>query len=158
MTLIYPRLVYPHGESWQGPRPTSTGLHFTSGLPNNVALDFMAPALTPVLAVTRGIITRISGHDPDEGVIGSSVFGRNVYLLDPDGLSYFYTHLDHLAVKVSDRVESGSLVGRVGAWPHDPGRSHTHLGISHPLGTAAARASILRVAKAKRVAIRPRNV
>jgi len=158
MTLVYPTLVYPHGESWQGARPTSSGLHETSGLPGNVALDFMAPALTPVLAVVRGTITRISGHDPAEGVIGSSVFGRNVYLLDDGGLNHFYTHLDHLAVTVGDRVESGSLIGRVAAWPHDQGRSHTHLGITHPLGTAAARAAILRVAKAKRVAIRRRNV
>jgi murein DD-endopeptidase MepM/ murein hydrolase activator NlpD len=158
MTLVYPKLVYPHGESWQGQRPTAAGLHQTSGLSGNIALDFMAPALTPVLAVVRGTITRISGHDPAEGVIGSSVFGRNVYLLDAAGLSHFYTHLDHLAVKVGARVESGSRIGRVGAWPHDPGRSHTHLGITHPDGKTAARAAILRVSKAKRVAIRPRNV
>ena len=40
----------------------------------------------------------------------------------------------------------GTAIGRVGRWPHDPGRSHTHLGFTHVKGTERARQRILKVA------------
>jgi len=61
---------------------------------------------------------------------------------------YFATHLgDHTAL-IGRKVKRGDLLGHVGHWPGDPGRSHTHLGVTHPMGKRAAVARIEAVAKA----------
>lgn len=145
-----PPLGYPHPKPPDTARPPAGDLHPTLGLPGNWALDFMAPGGTPVLAPQDATVTRLSGHDPAEGVIDGSVFGRSVYLTTSGGVVYFATHLGNVAVKLGQHVKLGALVGHVGTWPHDPPRSHTHLGVTHPAGKTAAVARILAVSRAPR--------
>jgi murein DD-endopeptidase MepM/ murein hydrolase activator NlpD len=124
-------------------------LHETAGLPGNWALDFMAPGGTPVYSVQDHLtVSRISGHDPKEGVLDGDIFGWNVYLRSASGVTYFYTHLGQVDAQVGKSVHRGTEIGTVGHWPNDPGRSHTHLGVTHPMGKKAAVARILGVAKA----------
>jgi murein DD-endopeptidase MepM/ murein hydrolase activator NlpD len=152
MPLI--QLVYPH------PAGTSHtyisggvpgGLHETAGLPNNWALDFMAPGGTRFLAPFAGTVTRFSGHNPAEGVIDGSVYGWNLYVEQKNGVWIFVTHLENRVGPVGRKVKPGDILGHVGHWPHDPGRSHTHLGVTHPGGVKAAKAYVCRIAEAPHV-------
>ena len=147
--MTQPPLCYPHPANLGLHRPPASDLHETGGLPGNWALDFMAPGGTPILAPQAGTITRLSGHPPSDGVIGSDVFGWSLYLTTAPGkIVYFCTHMQDRAVKVGQKVKLGQLLGHVGHWPHDPGRSHTHLGVTHPAGYKAAIARIQAVRKA----------
>lgn len=149
---IQPPLAYPHPANRGLHRPPPSDIHETAGIPGNWALDFMAPGGTPFLAPQDSIVTRFSGHDPAQGVIGGDIFGWSMYLRTSGRVLYFATHLGHRAVSVGQKVRKGDLLGTVGDWPHDPGRSHTHLGVSFPfggrLGRSAAVARINAVAKA----------
>lgn len=142
------KLVYPHPK---GAKSKSGGvIHTTGGLPGNIALDFMAPGGTLVLAPQAGIIRRWSGHNPVNGVYPGAVFGWSIYLECADGF-YFCTHLGVRYAPVGRHVIAGDAIGRVGHWPHDEGRSHTHLGFTAHAGAKAARARIQAVAVASRV-------
>lgn len=146
--MTQPPLCYPHPANLGLHRPPASDLHPTAGLPGNWALDFMAPGGTPFLAPQDARVTRFSGHDPATGVHDGDIFGWSVYLTTTGGVVYFATHLGDRTCKVGQLVKRGELVGHVGHWPHDPGRSHTHLGITHPAGKKAAVARIEAVAKA----------
>ena len=152
------KLCYPH------PRGASSivnekALHPTAGLAHNWALDYMAPGGTEVLAVESGTVWKCSGHDPATGVHDGDIYGWNVYLITRDGLVYFYTHLGERYVKYGQKVLKGEVIGKVGHWPHDEGRSHTHLGVTHPVGDRASKRACLNVAEAPHVkAIPPRGV
>jgi murein DD-endopeptidase MepM/ murein hydrolase activator NlpD len=111
----------------------------------------MAPGGTAVFAPEQATVWRLSGHDPAQGVIGGDIFGWNIYLYTPGGVIYFGTHFGDKHVTVGQKVKAGTLIGHVGHWPHDPGRSHTHLGVTHPMGKRAAVARINVVAKASMV-------
>lgn len=150
MVSRQPPLTYPHPRPPLTSRPPAADLHPTLGLPGNWALDFMAPGGTPFLAPQDATVTRLSGHDPAQGVVDGSVFGWSVYLTTVGGVVYFATHLGDRRVRVGQHVKRGALVGHVGHWPGDPSRSHTHLGVTHPAGKKAAVARILAVAKAPR--------
>lgn len=154
-----PKLVYPQRQRATAralQRPPKSDLHPTLGLAYNWALDFMAPGGTPVLAVEEGTIWKLSGHDPAQGVVLGSVFGWNVYLHTKSGLLYFYTHLGVRNVKLGQKMKPGGLIGYVGNWPGDPGRSHTHLGVTHPVTAAASKAQIVRVSKAPILGAKPK--
>jgi murein DD-endopeptidase MepM/ murein hydrolase activator NlpD len=147
-------MVYPHPKGTRhvyiaGGVPA--GLHPTKGLDHNWALDFMAPGGTRFLAPEPGKITRLSGHNPAEGVVDGDIFGWNIYLKTSGGVTYFVTHLGNRDVKVGQHVRQGDILGHVGHWPHDPGRSHTHLGVTHPSGDEAAKLYVCKVAKAPKV-------
>ena len=141
-----PSLAYPHPSPQH--RPPSSDLHPTLGLAHNWALDFMAVGGTKVFAPEAAVVWKLSGHDPAEGVIDGSVFGWNIYLLTPVGILYFGTHFGDRRVTVGQHVKTGQLIAHVGHWPNDPGRSHTHLGVTDPKGEAAAKAYIVKVARA----------
>ena len=139
---------YPHPKGAKG---KCAGLiHVTGGLPGNVALEFLAPGGTQVLAVQDGLVTRLSGHPPENGVYPGAVFGWSIYYRVGDGF-YFSTHYGVRYVHEGQHVRAGQMIGRVGHWPHDEGRSHTHLGFTHDEGTKAATARIKAVAAAPRV-------
>jgi murein DD-endopeptidase MepM/ murein hydrolase activator NlpD len=106
---------------------------------------------TAILAVELATVWKLSGHNPNEGVIDGDIFGWNTYLMTRDGLLYFYTHQGGRNVKVGERVKKGQVIGFVGNWPGDPGRSHTHLGVTHPMGERASKRAILNVSEAPRV-------
>lgn len=143
--MYLPRPIYPHAIPPTHTRPTAAGLHVTAGLPGNVALDFMAAGGTTILAPQDCYVMRLSGHDPAEGVIDGDIYGWNTYLHVPDGF-YFLTHQDFRYVKLGQWVRKGTRIGRVGHWPNDPGRSHSHLGFTHVKGAYASRKRILAVA------------
>lgn len=149
MTLS--QLVYPHPLGTPSSRPPASDLHQTAGLPGNWALDFMAPGGTRYLAPEDGIVSRLSGHDPALGVIDGDIFGWNVYLKTGHGF-YFATHLGNRHVHVGQYLRAGAIIGHVGTWPHDPGRSHTHLGFTADAGETASKAHIVAVSQAPRVA------
>lgn len=124
----YPPLIYPHEKGW----PSYSGgyVHQTLGIFGNYALDFLAAGKTPVLAVEAGTVSRTAGHDPASGTHGDgSVFGWSVYLRCKTGF-YYYTHFGRLLVSAGSVCRVGDVIGYVGDWPRDPGRSHTHLGFT----------------------------
>ncbi len=143
-----PKVCYPHPAGQGG---TYGPLHPTEGLPGNWAVDFMAAGGTPVLASFDGRVTRFSGHDPASGVIGGDIFGWSIYLEAKDGRTAFITHLGSRSCTVGQTVRCGHMIGTVGHWPHDPGRSHTHEGISSPFGSADAKQRILDIARAAKL-------
>jgi murein DD-endopeptidase MepM/ murein hydrolase activator NlpD len=151
-TLVYPHPAGTVGTSISGGVPN--GFHETGGLKGNWALDFMAPGGTPFLAPEAVTVTLLTGHDPNAGVFGAKhdVFGLSMHLKTAAGLEYFATHLGDRTVHEGQSVHAGDLLGHVGHWPNDPGRSHTHLGVTHPEGKEAAEAHIAAVAAATHVA------
>lgn len=129
---VMPSLVYVHDKRFAS---YSTGnVHVTGGISGNYALDFMAEPGTPVLALEDGVISRTSGNDPRTGLHGSfrDVFGWSIYLKVRFGF-YYLTHMGRLFVHGGDTVKVGDVIGEVGDWPHDRGRSHTHAGYTNIL-------------------------
>lgn len=146
------RQCYPHPAGAPGTF-IGQGLHATDGIPGNWAIDFMAPGGTKVLAVESAVVTRLSGHDPAEGVIDPpGIFGWSIYYDTPGGYHYFSTHYGRRLVREGQQVDCGQTIGEVGRWPGDPGRSHTHLGVSSALGPAAAKRRITEISQAQHVA------
>lgn len=128
------------------------GLHNTDGIAGNWAIDFMAPGGTKVLAVVNARVTRLSGHSPSEGWWGPGIFGWSIYYETTDGYNFFSTHYGTRKVVENQMIDVGQVIGEVGKWPGDPGRSHTHLGCSSVKGSAAAKAKMLAISQAPRVA------
>ncbi len=144
--MYIPRPIYPHPAGEFAHRPPHSDLHATGGIPGNAALDFMAAGGTAILAPQDCLVIRLSGHDPSTGTHGAGdIFGWSTYLHVPDGF-YFLTHQGIRFVKEGQWVKKGTLIGRVGHWPHDPGRSHTHLGFTHQKGWSAGVQRIFKVA------------
>lgn len=128
-------------------------LHETAGLDNNMAYDFCAPGGTKVLAVVDSEVVKISGHPPTyvpDARLG--IFGWNLHYVTATGYRWFSTHYGLLNVKVGQDLRRGAVVGTVGRWPGDPGRSHTHIGVTSPHGRADGIAWIERVAYGPRLA------
>jgi hypothetical protein len=146
-----PVICYPHARGEQS--VVCQGLHPTAGLVGNWAMDFCAPGGTTVVAVEDGIIQKLSGRDPATGadqLIG--IFGWNIYYRTSHGYVYFSTHYgEKVALMVGQRVLAGEKLGEVGRWPGNPGRSHTHLGVTSPLGTSDAKKRITAISQAPRV-------
>lgn len=128
------------------------GIHETTGIYGNYAIDFMARGGTAVLAPERARITRFSGHDPSLYPNQSAgIWGWSIYFETASGFNYFSTHYGTRTCKVGQIVECGQQIGTVGRWPGDAGRSHTHLGCSSAFGMAAAKKHILAVSTAPRL-------
>lgn len=146
--MTQPPLCYPHPAGHHLSRPPNSDIHETAGLPNNWALDFMAPGGTPFLAPQDVTVVSWTGHDPALGEVAPSIFGWNMYLRTSGGVYYFATHLGDREAKPGTAVKRGELLGHVGHWPHDEARSHTHLGVTHPYGKVPSVARIEAVAQA----------
>jgi hypothetical protein len=145
---------YPHPAGVSGVY-VGQGPHQTDGLPwVNVAIDFMAPGGTKVLAVENATITRLSGRDPAWGVLDPpGVYGWTIYYDTPAGYHYFTTHYGKRLVSEGQTVDCGQAIAEVGRWPGDPGRSHTHIGVSSPKGRADATKRIIEISQAKKVTV-----
>jgi murein DD-endopeptidase MepM/ murein hydrolase activator NlpD len=142
-------ICYPHPDvdgTWIG-----QGLHETSGITGNWAIDFMAHGGTPVLAPERARVTRFSGHDPRMSPSGPGIWGWSIYFVTATGYNYFSTHYSVRTCRVGQVLEVGQQLGLVGDWPNDPGRSHTHLGCSSVRGTADAKRHILAISQAAKL-------
>ena len=128
------------------------GLHPTAGLDGNWGIDFCAPGGTPVVAVEKAVIVKLSGHAPTEVIDPKlGIFGWNIHYATAAGYRYFSTHYGTKKCAVGQQVSPGTLVGEVGQWPGDPGRSHTHLGVTSPKSVDDAKARMLAVSKAPRL-------
>jgi hypothetical protein len=147
-----PHLVYPHPA---GPGVyVGQGLHPTEGLSGNWAIDFMAPGGTAIVAPCDCVIQRTSGHDPLTGTHGriGDIFGWSLYLQDRQGRTMYLTHMGSFVTRqIGTKYRCGQKVGTVGHWPHNPGRSHTHLGVSSPTGASEAKQRVVQISLAPKI-------
>ncbi|KLI99054.1 hypothetical protein WQ56_13680 [Luteimonas sp. FCS-9] len=88
------------------------------------ALDIMAPAGTPVLAVADGTIEKL--FTSDRG-------GLTIYQFEPTGTwSYYYAHLQAYAPGIAEgmHVRRGDVIGTVGSTGNaDPTAPHLHFAV-----------------------------
>lgn len=88
------------------------------------ALDIMAPAGTPVLAVADGHVEKL--FDSERG-------GLTIYQFEPSGrLAYYYAHLERYAPGLQElqAVRQGDVIGYVGSSGNaDPAAPHLHFAI-----------------------------
>lgn len=88
------------------------------------AIDIMAPAGTPVLAVADGHV---------EKLFQSKQGGLTVYQFDPSGTyAYYYAHLQGYAPGLAENkaVKRGETIGYVGATGNaDPAAPHLHFAV-----------------------------
>ena len=107
------------GQGWGAPRD--------GGRRRHQGIDLLAPAGTPLVAVTSGTITRLSNTDRGRG-------GISLWLRDARGTGYYYAHNHHNLVHLGQRVQAGQLLAQVGATGNARGGPpHLHLQI-HPHG------------------------
>lgn len=89
---------------------------FTGLMTVHAGVDFAAPIGTDVLAARAGVVEAI-GVDP--------IMGNYVLLAHDGDYHTFYGHLDHVDVRLNDKVSSGSIIGAVGNTGLSTG-SHLH--------------------------------
>jgi murein DD-endopeptidase MepM/ murein hydrolase activator NlpD len=90
-----------------------------AGRRNHQGIDIYVQKLTPVLAVAAGRAM------PRQDALG----GNTVWLNTP-GTSYYYAHLDRVAVTESQRVKPGDVLGYVGNTGNAGGMpAHLHFGV-----------------------------
>lgn len=85
-------------------------------------IDIFAPRGTPVVAATRGIVSRVGAN-----VLG----GRVVWVMGPGRQMHYYAHLDRIGdVRPGDIVQAGDVLGTVGTTGNARGTPpHLHYGI-----------------------------
>ena len=88
------------------------------------ALDIMAPAGTPVLAVADGSVEKL--FDSKQG-------GLTIYQFEPSGrYAYYYAHLQSYAPGLAEKkaIRQGEVIGYVGSTGNaDPAAPHLHFAI-----------------------------
>lgn len=88
------------------------------------AIDIMAPAGTPVLAVSDGTIAKL---------FNSERGGLTIYQFEPDGrLAYYYAHLRSYAdgVEEGQQIRRGQVIGFVGSTGNaNPDGPHLHFAV-----------------------------
>ena len=88
------------------------------------AIDIMAPAGTPVLAVADGTVEKL--FDSQRG-------GLTIYQFEPSGrLAYYYAHLQRYADGVAEgqAIRRGQVIGYVGSTGNaNPAAPHLHFAI-----------------------------
>ncbi|WP_101926294.1 MULTISPECIES: M23 family metallopeptidase [Luteimonas] len=88
------------------------------------ALDIMAPAGTPVVAIADGTIEKL--FDSERG-------GLTIYQFEPSGrFAYYYAHLQAYAPGLAEgaQVRQGDVLGTVGSTGNaDPAAPHLHFAI-----------------------------
>ncbi|MFF7161722.1 M23 family metallopeptidase [Streptomyces sp. NPDC008086] len=100
------------------------GAYWSSGY--HTGLDFAAPTGTLIKAVHSGTIT-FAGWD------GS--YGYKTELTLDDGTEIWFAHQSSISVSVGQKVNTGDVIGRVGATGNVTG-AHLHLEV-HPDGSAS---------------------
>jgi peptidoglycan hydrolase-like protein with peptidoglycan-binding domain len=114
----------PHGFTNDFAAPRPTGRHN--------GIDIIAPAGTPLVAVTDGAIESLSRADTGLG-------GIRLWIRDDAGTTYYYAHLSSIAPGLvpGSRVAAGQRVGAVGRTGNARGGVH-HLHFEmHPRGGRA---------------------
>jgi murein DD-endopeptidase MepM/ murein hydrolase activator NlpD len=106
-------------QGWGAPRD--------GGRRRHQGIDLLAPAGTPLVAVTSGTITRLSNTDHGRG-------GISLWLRDARGTAYYYAHNQHNLVHLGQHVRAGQVIARVGATGNARGGPpHLHFQL-HPGG------------------------
>jgi peptidoglycan LD-endopeptidase LytH len=107
------------GQGWGAPRD--------GGRRRHQGIDLLAPAGTPLVAVTSGHISRLSNLDRGRG-------GISLWLRDRRGTTYYYAHNHHNLVYLGQRVKAGQVIAQVGATGNARGGPpHLHFQL-HPGG------------------------
>ncbi len=90
-----------------------------AGRRHHEGVDIFVQRLTPVLAVAAGRVT--PRRDP---------LGGNAVWLNTPGTSYYYAHLDRIAVRDNQAVKVGDVLGYVGNTGNAKNEpSHLHFGV-----------------------------
>ncbi|MDO8302267.1 MAG: M23 family metallopeptidase [Sedimentisphaerales bacterium] len=96
------------------------GVGRDGGARRHEGIDIFAPRGTPVIAAETGLVTRVG--DTPRG-------GKNVWVRG-DQRSFYYAHLDSIAVSAGDSVRRGETLGTVGNTGNAITTSpHLHFGI-----------------------------
>lgn len=92
-----------------GPRAFSDDFGARRHQGSHEGIDILAPRGTPVVAVTDGVIERMSRTDTGLG-------GIRLWLRDDAGTTYYYAHLSSIAADLAPgvRVPSGRPIGAIG--------------------------------------------
>lgn len=103
------------------PGRLSDNFEQSRGTGKHEAIDILARAGTPIVAVDDGRVTKL---------FTSKRGGLTIYQYDPDGkLAYYYAHLQRYAdgLREGQEVHRGDLIGYVGSTGDaDPGTPHLH--------------------------------
>ena len=116
-----------------GIAPSALADHFrqSRGERKHEAIDILAPAGTPVVAVDDGKVVKLFTSKPG---------GLTVYQYDPEGrLAYYYAHLQRYAegLREGADVQRGQVIGYVGSTGNaNPATPHLHFAVFR-LGTPA---------------------
>ena len=106
------------------PGRLSDNFEQSRGSRKHEAIDILAPAGTPVVAVDDGRITKL---------FTSKAGGLTIYQYDRDGkLAYYYAHLQRYAEGVHEGqdLHRGDVIGYVGTTGNaDPGTPHLHFSV-----------------------------
>jgi peptidoglycan LD-endopeptidase LytH len=90
-----------------------------AGQRNHEGIDIFVQRLTPVLAVAAG-----------RAMPGRDALGGNTVWLNTPGTSYYYAHLDRVAVRDQQQVKAGDVLGYVGNTGNARNvPSHLHFGV-----------------------------
>ena len=96
------------------------GVARDGGARRHEGIDIFAPRGTPVIAAEAGLVSRVG--DTPRG-------GKNVWVRG-DQRSFYYAHLDSIAVAAGERVARGEVLGTVGNTGNAVTTSpHLHFGI-----------------------------
>lgn len=96
------------------------GVERDGGTRQHEGIDIFAPRGTPVIAAEAGQVSRVG--DTPRG-------GKNVWVRG-DQRSFYYAHLDSIAVSPGDRIMRGEIIGTVGNTGNAVTTSpHLHFGI-----------------------------
>lgn len=114
----------------RGSRAFGAVRSYARGKRRHAGVDLFAPKGTPVVAVSRGTVSRAE----DSYAPGFRGYGRIVVLHTDAGPYVLYSHLEAVRVRPGERVDAGDVLGTVGDTrftAHDPSarfqRSKPHL-------------------------------
>jgi murein DD-endopeptidase MepM/ murein hydrolase activator NlpD len=111
------------------------GTHNQSDWQSRNAVDIAALPGTAVLATETGVITRVSGSDPDHGTrstaTGKKIYGYSITLETASG-RYFYAHVDDVVVSEGQTVTGGQRLASIANWGGGPAHLHFATETGHP--------------------------
>lgn len=110
------------------------GTHRQSDWQSRNALDWEAPAGTPVLAPITGEVIRVGGSNGIRYVGGKIIFGQKLTIDPPSGPECFLTHLANTQVTEGQLVLAGEVLAVIGNYGIG---SHVHVALQDPANVQA---------------------